>query len=471
MNNFTNRKAISICMIALFALFFSVQQNAQAQTFPCGSQDLEDCNCLGGGTLTADTDPCSLGSTSELVRYLLVDENNATVGGDDDDGLIDQISSSSTFTNVPSGDYAIYYLYFDADDRFAIDPLTVRDGSISALKNLGIEGPVGTWTSTNPDFVLIMSGVATVNGPACDPCPGFNVGNFVWFDSNGDGVQDPGEPGFPGVVVKIYDANGNLVGTTVTDANGNYAFEVGAGTYYLEIEYPAFMEGTAANATIDGFDSDFDADGLTGLFTVGADADFSFDAGIASMGNNPTPIFWSGFEGNAGNVGNELAWSTATETDNDYFVIESSTDGVNFSQVGIVKGAGTTTNASNYSFVDDAANDGVTYYRIVSVDYNGNKSASYVISIIRGNVDNGISNIYPVPASDMVYVEFLSNELTEITIEIYDVSGRVLTSAKADATTGVNVVNLDVTSLPIGTYFVNITTASGESSVEKIIKQ
>ncbi len=471
MNNFTNRKAISICMIALFALFFSVQQDAQAQTFPCGSQDLEDCNCLGGGSLTADAAPCDLGSTSEIVRYLLVDENNATVDGDDNDGLIDQISSSATFNNVPTGDYSIYYLYYNEDVAFFINSNTERNDPINALISLGIENPAGTWTSNDPAFVLIKSGVATVNGPACPPCPGYNVGNFIWFDSNGNGVQDPGEPGYPGVVVKIYDANGNLVGTTVTDANGNYAFEVGPGTYYLEVEYPSFTEPTVANSTVDGFDSDFDADGLTGLFTVGTDANFNFDGGIAPFGNNPTPIFWSGFSGDAGNNGNELIWSTATETDNDYFIIESSTDGINFTQVGTLKGAGTTSSSSDYSFVDSDASNGVTYYRIVSVDFNGNKSASYVISIIRGNVDNGITNIYPVPASNMVYVEFVSNQLAPITIDIYDVAGRVLTSVKADATTGVNVISLDVTTLPIGTYFVNITSANGESSVEKIIKQ
>ncbi len=50
------------------------------------------------------------------------------------------------------------------------------------------------------------------------------IGNRVWQDSDADGVQDPCEPGISGVTMKLYDATGALVGTTTTDANGNYYF-------------------------------------------------------------------------------------------------------------------------------------------------------------------------------------------------------------------------------------------------------
>lgn len=52
-----------------------------------------------------------------------------------------------------------------------------------------------------------------------------SIGDFVWYDIDGDGIQDTGEPGIAGVTVNLYDASGTtLIATTTTDANGFYQF-------------------------------------------------------------------------------------------------------------------------------------------------------------------------------------------------------------------------------------------------------
>lgn len=56
--------------------------------------------------------------------------------------------------------------------------------------------------------------------------PPIEVGNLVWLDVDKDGVQDGGEPGIQGVLMEFVDANGNVVGTTTTDANGGYYFNL-----------------------------------------------------------------------------------------------------------------------------------------------------------------------------------------------------------------------------------------------------
>ncbi|WP_460958487.1 beta strand repeat-containing protein, partial [Spirosoma litoris] len=58
----------------------------------------------------------------------------------------------------------------------------------------------------------------------CDAVPPIEIGNRVWKDTNSNGIQDAGEPSLAGVTVELRDANGNLVATAVTDANGNYIF-------------------------------------------------------------------------------------------------------------------------------------------------------------------------------------------------------------------------------------------------------
>jgi len=63
----------------------------------------------------------------------------------------------------------------------------------------------------------------------CEAAP-IEVGNRIWEDLDSDGVQDPGEPGIPGVTVRLFDASNTEIGIAVTDADGNYFFSNGAGT-------------------------------------------------------------------------------------------------------------------------------------------------------------------------------------------------------------------------------------------------
>jgi protocatechuate 3,4-dioxygenase beta subunit len=75
------------------------------------------------------------------------------------------------------------------------------------------------------------------------------IGNFVWNDSNGNGIQDPGETGIQGVVVTLRDAAGNVVATTTTDVNGTYSFtNVPPGTYCVAYATPTGYTPTTSNA-------------------------------------------------------------------------------------------------------------------------------------------------------------------------------------------------------------------------------
>jgi uncharacterized repeat protein (TIGR01451 family) len=96
------------------------------------------------------------------------------------------------------------------------------------------------------------------------------LGDFVWWDQNHDGLQTPGEPGFSGVTVHLYDSSGTLVGTTTTDASGYYRFDRLRPTtsYAVCLDAPADrapggplagFELTGANA---GSDDAIDSDGV-----------------------------------------------------------------------------------------------------------------------------------------------------------------------------------------------------------------
>ena len=56
-----------------------------------------------------------------------------------------------------------------------------------------------------------------------EPAP-IEIGNYVWLDKDGNGVQDANEKGIAGVTLCLYDSNCNLVANTVSDSNGEYVF-------------------------------------------------------------------------------------------------------------------------------------------------------------------------------------------------------------------------------------------------------
>ena len=101
---------------------------------------------------------------------------------------------------------------------------------------------------------------------------------------DGDGIQDDGELGIQGVTVNLLDADGNVVATTTTDANGNYRFEIGdPGTYVVEFAPKSGWTFTTKDAgNDDALDSDADpTTGRTPSFTVSAgQTDLTFDAGL-----------------------------------------------------------------------------------------------------------------------------------------------------------------------------------------------
>jgi len=100
----------------------------------------------------------------------------------------------------------------------------------------------GEWGDHWPDSFCSVDVLDGTNGVY--PLPGGPVGDWVWEDVNGDGVQDPDEPGIPDVVVDLFDEAGDLVDTQVTDADGYYLFEqVCVGEYTVAVDPASLPPG------------------------------------------------------------------------------------------------------------------------------------------------------------------------------------------------------------------------------------
>jgi len=113
------------------------------------------------------------------------------------------------------------------------------------------------------------------------------IGDLVWDDLNADGVQNPGEPGIPGVTVRLYDTNGPSVFTTTTNASGLYSFTVSVGSYFVEFVPPAgYTFSPQDQGGDDTLDSDADTTtGQTAATTLtSGEIDLTWDAGLYRLG-------------------------------------------------------------------------------------------------------------------------------------------------------------------------------------------
>jgi len=111
------------------------------------------------------------------------------------------------------------------------------------------------------------------------------LGDRVWNDANGNGLQDSTTtgPGVPGVTVELYTCTGTLVATDTTDANGFYGFVNPApGSYKIHFVAPAGSAFTLQDQGADDQkDSDADATGWTSCISLAAgQLDLSWDAGL-----------------------------------------------------------------------------------------------------------------------------------------------------------------------------------------------
>ncbi len=103
--------------------------------------------------------------------------------------------------------------------------------------------------------------------------------------------------------------------------------------------------------------------------------------GPVVLGGNTLPISLLYFKGNAAGDFVELNWSTASEVNNDYFTVERSYDGENFSSVAQLNGAGNSTVTLDYSTRDEMPLKGISYYRLKQTDYDGMYSYSSPVAI------------------------------------------------------------------------------------------
>ncbi|HRH47747.1 MAG TPA: T9SS type A sorting domain-containing protein [Panacibacter sp.] len=206
------------------------------------------------------------------------------------------------------------------------------------------------------------------------------------------------------------------------------------------------------------------------LFPFGVDITMSGDVYITStryqivkLYGGTLPISLSSFDVSQKQSSVSVEWTTLSEINNDYFIVERSPlPNIGFQEISLIKSKGNFTGVQYYTYTDINPPSGKSYYRLKQVDKDGGYYYSKIIEIEFSN--NNSIYIYPNPVKDVLTIEGLSTEFQN-KLSIISQNGTKV----AQTSTNMGTLNWNVKQLSAGTYFILIENDKFKR-IEKLIK-
>jgi hypothetical protein len=179
-----------------------------------------------------------------------------------------------------------------------------------------------------------------------------------------------------------------------------------------------------------------------------------------------TCIFSKAVEVKETNIGNIISWNTSEEKDNEQFLIEKSLDGLQFTTVGDIKGAGTSSTVQKYRFLDISTGEDKVFYRISYID--SKKIAAFTPTfMVKRTVENNfiITAMSSLTTDSKIAVTVRAAIDAPFSYTILDKDKKIMQKNSIDLVKGANVLSLNVTLFKKGDYTLQL---SSEKEVEEI---
>ncbi|MCH8330073.1 MAG: T9SS type A sorting domain-containing protein [Bacteroidetes bacterium] len=382
---------------------------------------------------------------------------------------------------------------------------SATDATIELTQNTTVDG---TLSLTNGDLITTSTEIITIGaGATITPTRGSD-NSFVskWIDIEANATSDfevpigssPDNRWRPMTItpadattrtwrVEFIDEDPNtdlgstyLTTDSVDTLNAYYYYDVdnqandGATIdlkiFYQDIDMPTIDETKtvighwdSGNSLWDAFDkddliADWNRDiSSNWVQTVGGANTFSPVAPGGGAGGGVLPIELLTFDANATEESQVLlTWSTLSEINNSLFTLERSVDGMNYKELKTIQGAGNSTTLTEYQYLDLYPKNGTNYYRLKQVDMTGKKKVVGVRSVtIKKQTGNDLI-IYPLPANDLVTLEFSSTVKGPAEILIFDIAGKQIMNESVELVKGFNELQLELSLLSRGIYQITL---------------
>ncbi|GAB3921896.1 T9SS type A sorting domain-containing protein [Larkinella terrae] len=208
---------------------------------------------------------------------------------------------------------------------------------------------------------------------------------------------------------------------------------------------------------------------LPGSFTPG-------NLGSATVTNNCSgctsalPVTYAYFRALAQQTGVRLEWQTSNELNHGYFIVERSTNAMDFTAISgpVIDPIGTQNGSKSYRYIDDAITEGTFYYRLKQVDTDGQYVYSKLVAVILGD-QNPVVHVFPNPVVNQLNVSLETDEMGIIDTELSDISGKLLFSESRNKTEKKQVQVINFQQIPTGIYLVSIRLGN-QFFIRKVVK-
>ncbi len=450
---------------------WTITVNHISDTDNDGIYDDKDIDDDNDGILDADENACFVVKTDVFSVNGGASESFDLPSASD--GFTIEISSldNSFNLNINGVDLVPQELQFQSDANISGDSY-VRFASDN--KAYGDVGVPQAWAinqgNTDPTVVLIKINIAA-NG---------NV-TFEGIRSINSPLEeliiDASDPQFNTISWKSDDKN--VVEVTQRITGPTYIYATGYGN--------DCSKDTDNDGIINSLDLDSDNDGCPdaiegsgnyeykdiddeGKITGSVDADGVLVSGFQEHGyaKDPStnyctvlPVTLISFNADKNDNAVDLTWATASEINNDYFLIQRSIDNSNFETIESIDGNGNSNVVINYSTIDYNPKKGVNYYRLLQVDFDGTEALSNTVAV-NFDADNNI-NVYPNPTKGIVNIEGARN----FQLMLYTSSSNLLFSTKIENS---DLYKLDLSNYPKGVYIIHLISDS-KTEVKRVIVQ
>lgn len=271
----------------------------------------------------------------------------------------------------------------------------------SVNRDVYIEDGDSVWSNCNPQDIQGTGSITVRNGGIL-----VVLGN-AGLTGNGDLIVEPG---------------GRLIVTGDLNIGGNGSFTMN-GDAEVHGDMNVGGNGTAAGS---------------GIILIGGDGCQHW-TGTGTCNDQALPVEFTNVQATRSNNTVIVRWSTASESNNDYFTVERSVNGADWEEIAIINGAGNSTALLHYSATDKTPVKGISYYRVKQTDMDGQYAYSQVVSMDYPHSNIPEFSIYPNPAStasafEIQISDFDPNE--EVLITVIDAMGRHFYSKVVTTNTG-----------------------------------
>ena len=161
----------------------------------------------------------------------------------------------------------------------------------------------------------------------------------------------------------------------------------------------------------------------------------------------------------------QVTWATASELNNDFFVVERSTDGVNYTAIQQVDGAGNSEELLTYDIMDSQVISGTYFYRVKQVDFDGQFDYSEIARVTLESNEPFDVKAYPNPTNGPITLDFFAAQDAAVKVVVRSLQGEVKQVVES---TGLS-LGLDLSSFPKGYYFIEVYQGQQKKIVKVIL--